>query len=186
MKPQKLFWLLLLHLELFVLGTGLFILLFQTPLFRGIDVFFYRGIALLFLAALTTTLIAIVIKEAPSKKIFRVYDVILSGVLIFSINIVFFTHVPVTAERSLSVFILGYMNQDPEEVLSHRQISQALEEKYLQGYRAVDKRLNEQLVSGNIDRQGSGYKITKQGKMLMTIYGFFADLFGLEKRNVSP
>jgi hypothetical protein len=186
MRVKKIFWLFLLHLELFVLGSLFFILLFQTPLFKGTGVFFYRGLILLLAASLATILIAIAVRAVTLGKMFSFYDVILSCLLVFSLNLVFFTHIPVTADRSLSVFMLGYMNKYSEGALSQKEIAEAFSQKYIRDYGAVNKRLEEQIASGNVAKEATGYRITNQGKLLIRVYSFFSDLFGINKRNIFP
>jgi len=186
MSVKKPSWLLFLHLELLVLGTSLFILLFQTSLFKEITVFFYRGVLLLFLASLIIMLTGVFVRAVSLGKIFSLYDVILSTLLVFSINLVFFTHVPVTADRSISVFILGYMNKYSGNTLSQEEIGKAFSQKYINDYGAIGKRLEEQMASGNIIEEGSEYRITRQGKLIIRVYDFIADIFGIDKRNISP
>ena len=46
------------------------------------------------------------------RKFFIITTILLSVTLIASINLVLFTHLPVTAERSVSVFLLGQILKD--------------------------------------------------------------------------
>jgi hypothetical protein len=172
------------HIVFFVVGTAIFAFLFHTPLFKRVDVFFYRGIALLAVSCILMLLVMLIYKKRSQSVLFTWRDIILSTVLIASVNLVFFTHLPVTAERSVSVFLLGYMNEYSEKSFTNEEITKALYDKYIIEYGAVGKRLHEQLVSGDIYRDGDGYKITSQGKSLMKIYSLVADLFGIDKRFV--
>lgn len=183
---RRLFWILFLHLELFVLSTLVFILLFRTHLFKNVTVFFYRGILLLLFATLITTLIALVIKVVSRRNIFTFRDIILSFLSVLCINLVFFTHVPVTAERSVSVFILGYMNENSEKSLTREEVARAVVEKYLYENKNIQKRFREQITSGNIVHEEGRYKITKRGRFIMSIYDFIAGLFSIDEGNLSP
>lgn len=186
MNVKKVFWLLLLHFELFVLGTLIFILLFNTNLFRNITVFFYRGILLLLVASLFTMIIAIIVNLVSSRNIFTVRDVLLSLVLVFCINLVFFTHVPVTGDRSISVFLLGYMSNQSDKILSNDEITRAFVDRFVYEYGSMDKRLDEQILSGNIFKDKNGYRITKRGIFLIKLFNLVADIFVIDKKVVSP
>jgi hypothetical protein len=177
--------LIFLHIAFFLLGSTLFILSFHTGLFKGINIFFYRGIILLAVTSALMAIFAIFYKKSK-YGIFTYRDVALSVVLIFCINLVFFTHLPVTADRSISVFLLGYMNKYSDKAVTFNEITKIFTQKYLYEYGAIDKRLNEQIVSGNIINNGNAYKITKQGKSLIEAYVFVADVFNVNKRLISP
>ena len=185
MSVKNTAWATLLHFELFSLGTILFIFFFQTGLFGGIKVFFYRGIALLGLASFLTTLAATIVKFSSKKKVFTVRDILLSVVFVFCLNLVFFTHLPVTADRSVSVFLLGYINSKPDRVLTKKELTKVFVDKYVYKNQALDRRLREQTVSGNIIKEGGGYRISKQGRLVMRFYNFIARLFGIDNKTLS-
>ena len=182
--------LLLFHLAAFAFGSALFAALFHTPLFKGIDVYFYRGIALLALAcAIVGGLVMAMMKFRLLGKlkidlIFR--DALLSVVLVGCVNMVFFTHLPVTAERSISVFVLGYMAQDPGRVYTEEDIRDIFIERYVDEYGAFQKRFHEQVVTGTVEPSGDGYVISPAGISLMRIYETIADWYGVDKALVAP
>jgi len=178
--------LLLLHGLFFILGTAIFVFLFHTNLFKSINVFFYRGIVLLLVSCALILLFQYIYKQKAHKTLFTNRDIILSIVLIFCFNIVFFTHLPVTADRSVSVFMLGYINTNPGKKITNEEMVQLFYDKYLNEYGEIDRRFNEQIISGNIIQVGDGYQITKQGRFLMKIYRFVATIFTVDEKLVSP
>lgn len=186
MKIKEFFRLLTLHGLFFVLGTLIFISLFHSSLFKSINVFFYRGIILLLTSCVIMTFLQYTFKHIVAKTSFSYRDLILSIVVIFSFNLVFFTHLPVTAERSVSVFMLGYMDSNPNITMNNKEMSNLFYNKYLNEYGEISRRFNEQIVSGNIIQTGDGYKITRQGQFLMKIYRFIASIFAVDKKLVSP
>ena len=103
-----------------------------------------------------------------------------------SSNLVFFTHLPVTAERSISVFLLGYLNEHSQTILTEQKITQAFTDKYLYEDKAVEKRLREQVVSGTVMVNGGGYKISERGRALMKVYALMADVFRIDKKLIFP
>lgn len=174
------------HFLVFILASAFFIFSFHTPLFRNITIFFYRGIALLLLTALLTAVLLYYLKKSRYGDFICYYDIILSVVIIFSLNLIFFTHVPVTADRSLSVFLLGYLDEHPEEAYSAAEIKQAFLDRYIDKNRNIEKRFNEQLISGNIAEEGVGYRITDQGALLIKFYKMMAKLFIIDRNNIVP
>lgn len=171
---------LLLHIGFFVIATVVFILSFHSPLFSHV-VFFYRGIALLTLVCISLTVFLVCLKRR--LRIWTVRDIILSVVWVWSINLIFFTHVPVTADRSLSVFLLGYMNARTQPV-SKEMIRQAFIDTYITENGAVEKRLTEQFASGTITKERDAYTIAPRGRWIIRMYAWVSDLFGIEKKNL--
>lgn len=185
MTRKEIITLIVWHTLFFVAGTVLYILLFHTRILSN-AVFFYRGIALLFIAVLVTGSALLYFRRISYGKLFTFRDVLLSLIILFSCNMIFFTHVPVTADRSISVFLLGYMNAHSNELLSADRISNAFEEIYVQDHHALEKRFNEQITSGNIVQEEGSYHITKQGETLIQFYNFVSKLFAINKKNLSP
>ena len=185
MKIKSFCSLILSHVVFFIFGTILFILLFRTGLFQSL-VLFYRGIILLIISCVFMCFLMISYKRSIFGRVFTYKDIVLSAVLIFCLNLVFFTHLPVTADRSISVFLLGSINRYQEKGLRKNEIVKIFIQKYLYEYGAMDKRINEQIVSKNIVRKNNAYEITKQGQLLIKIYSIIADLFNIDKKIIFP
>src|SRR3989344_4786820 len=145
-----------LHIGLLFLGTTIYFVLLASGLLNSISVYFYRGICLL----------------------------ILTLVFIFSINLLFFTHVPVTADRSISVFLLGYMSGSSETVYDEEVIKKVFIDEYVLKNENIEKRLEEQISSGNISRDLGGYRITDQGKKIVRFYVFISRLLNIRSENI--
>jgi|WetSurMetagenome_2_1015567.scaffolds.fasta_scaffold05040_7 hypothetical protein len=177
--------LLFLHIVFFTLGTFLFVLSFRTGLFESINVLFYRGVILLTATCLLMIILLIFYKKSKYGSRFIYRDIILSITLIFCLNLVFFTHLPVTADRSISVFLLGAINRSKDTGLNKQEISKVFIEKYVNLDRAIDKRLKEQIISGNIILVGSKYIITDQGNLLIGLYSIVSDLFRIDKKLIN-
>ena len=174
------------HLIFWITGTLFFIGLFHTQLFKSVDVLFYRGILLLTTSCALITTLQILLKKRVYFSFVTYRDILLCLVLVFCINLVFFTHIPVTADRSISVFMLGYMNNNSDKTISNQDMTNIFTNKYLYEYNAITKRFNEQIVSGNIVKNDNGFKITKQGQLIMKIYAFVAKLFNINNKIISP
>lgn len=182
MTKKDVLKLLLIYLILFSFGSLFCILSFHTFFLDFIDVFFYRGISLIIIWGIIITLIMFFLKQKFFKTIITIRDLILLISLFCSIHLVFFTHLPVTAERSVSVFMLGYMADHPEQVYSEEDIKEYFIEKYVNEYQAFSKRFHEQITTGTIKKVKDGYQITNKGKVLMKIYEIIADVYSVDKK----
>jgi hypothetical protein len=165
-------------------ATALWIVLFHSPLLAG-SVFFYRGLVLLAVTAIGLAIVLVTLWRTSYRGLIGVRDILLIASLLLSVNVVFFTHLPVTADRSISVFILAYMNR-AEGPLTSEQISDSVIRTYFLERRAIDKRLDEQLVTGTLVRTGDGYVISEEGRRLVGFYELIARVFNVDTENLSP
>jgi len=180
MNIKIFFKIFLLYCLFFTLGTGFFISLFHTKLLNNIDILFYRGIGLLIISSIFLLTVMILYRKI-SHGFFTVRDLILSLVLFFCVNLTFFTHLPVTAERSISVFLLDYFNKNSDRYLTKEEVTKIFIDKYLYKNKAMEKRLHEQIFSGNIKQEGEKYKISNQGQNLMKFYRLIDVIFNINK-----
>ncbi len=165
---------------LFIFGTVLYIACFHTPVLAFMDVFFYRGIALIVLWGVIISAIMFILKKKVFTKLITVRDIILLFMAFCCINVVIFTHLPVTADRSITVFMLGYMTDNENESFTEEEIEEYFVDRYVYDYGAFEKRFEEQVVTGTIEDTGDGYRITDSGKGLMKIYEVVADWYNLD------
>lgn len=154
-------------IRLFLLSSILFVLLFWTPIL-GTRAFFYRGIVFLVMVSIGLTAVLHWLKRP-----------VLYAVVWFCLMLVFFTHIPVTAERSVSVFLLKYMDANSEKTLTKDQLNQELVTVYINEHKATEKRIEEQRQIGTLVRKDGGYTITSRGRILMQFYRVIAALFHL-------
>jgi hypothetical protein len=165
-------------------ATAVWIVLFHSPLLAD-SVFFYRGLALLAVTGVGLTFVLVALRLTTYRTLIGVRDILLIVTLLLSVNVVFFTHLPVTADRSISVFVLAYMNR-ADGPLTSEQISDSVIRTYIRERRAIDKRLAEQLVTGTLVRTGAGYVISEEGRRLVDFYELIARVFNIDTENLSP
>jgi len=170
-----------LHYLFFCLGTAFFILLFHTKLLSNIDILFYRGIGLLLISSIFLFAVMVFYKKI-SNGFFTLRDIILALVLFFCVNLTFFTHLPVTAERSISIFLLDYFDKNSDRYLTKEEVTQIFIDKYLYENNAIEKRLHEQIFSRNINQEEEKYKISRRGQNLMRFYRLIAIIFKINKK----
>jgi len=142
--------------------------------------------ALTIMAACAAILLSLAAKLFLLKNVMTYRDILLIFTVFCCVNVVVFTHLPVTAERSVSVFLLGSMAQEPERVFSEQDMEEYFISRYVRDYRAFDKRFHEQIATGTARPEGGGYVLTAKGEALIRIYDFIADCFGLDKKLIHP
>lgn len=176
----------LIHFSFLMLSYLLISSLFMIDILNNLQVLFYRGIAVILLVSLFILIIQLLLRRmAFFSRLFSVKDLIMSLVVIICINITIFTHLPVTADRSITVFMLGCMNES-RSPLTKEQLQEILIKKYITEYDATGKRLDEQIESGTVVKNGDCYIITHKGRLLMDIYRIVADLYGISKKFAQP
>ena len=168
-----------------LVASGVFIGLFHTKLFSSITVFFYRGVIFLFIASAVAALVTFGIKSFFTALSLDMKDVFISFVLFFGFTLGWYTLVPVTVERSISVYMLSYMDQNPKAV-TEEDFEKIFFDNYITKYGAFRKRFNEQLLSGNIKKTEGGYVITNNGRRVVNLFRASASLFNTEKWLVYP
>lgn len=187
MKKLDLLKLVVIYAVLFMIGTVFYVLSFRTFVFAGIPVFFYRGITLILLWGLIISGMMIALKIFFFKKLITVRDILLLFCAFCCINVVIFTHLPVTADRSITVFMLGYMAGTEDTAYTKSDLEEIFIAKYVYEFGAFDKRLEEQIVSGTITETADGkYRITGSGKVLISIYDKVSDWYGIDKKLIHP
>ncbi len=157
---------LLLGIGIFCLFTIIYILSFRINIFN-IHIFFYYGILKLLIISIVLIIFLKIYNNI--RKIFDIKDIIIIVSLFILINLLFFCMVPVTLERSISIFMLNDMNN--MQGMEKEKIEKEFIDKYVYAYKAFDKRLDEQMATGTIskDDNSNEYYITKKGNVLLNI-----------------
>ena len=108
-------------------------------------------------------------------------------VIFCCVNMVLFTLIPVTVERSVSVFMLSYMDENSDRSFTEDDVQQIFTDKYVKDYGAFEKRFEEQIATGTLKDNGDGtYSITPAGRKIVTMFRTVADWFNTDKRLVYP
>lgn len=144
-----------------VLGFLLLVALFKLGVAGSVDILFYRGVALCVVAFLLT--IAMVAIAGHKLGRISLSEAIAAGALSLGLNLSFLVVAPVTVDRSISVFLLGHMAQHEKRVFTTPEMEAAFRRIYLDDLGQIQRRMDEQQRSGNIERKDGGYVLTPQG-----------------------
>ena len=184
---KEILFTLLTYAVLYVISFLLLILLIRLPLLKGMHVFMYRGIVMIVLAGILASVLLVVFKKWRKIEWLSAKDVVLVFILTCSINMVFFTLIPVTVERSVSVFMLSYMDTYSDRTYTEDQVAEIFVDKYVNEYGAFEKRFDEQLMTGTIVQNADGtYSITDKGRFIVKMFRAISDVFETDKRLVEP
>ena len=186
-RPGALGWLAAqaaLHAGALAFGFACFVMLFQTDLWSGVTILFYRGLILLGVAFLMTLAAMAALAGLGRPWGLHRRDTLGACVLSLSLNLSFFVIFPVTVDRSISVFLLGQMAAHPDEGFSAERARAIFEATYLGEFRQIERRLVEQSASGNVVLSGKEYVITPQGRAFIRLSELVAKAFRTDKRMV--
>ncbi|MCR5489178.1 MAG: hypothetical protein K6F03_03860 [Saccharofermentans sp.] len=177
--------LILIYIGIYLVCSLMFVALFHTGLLKNMNVLMYRGIAFIVLTGLIAAIVMGVIKKF--WKFVTVRDTIMMFVIFCCVNTVLFTLIPVTVERSVSVFMLSYMDENSDKTFTQDSVGEIFTAKYVNDYGAFEKRFNEQVVTGTIKQNPDGtYSITDRGRLIVWGFRTCAKWFDTDRRLVYP
>ncbi|MGY2049388.1 hypothetical protein [Methylobacterium sp. JK268] len=167
-----------------LLGTALFLTVTRAGVFGAVPILFYRGLAGLALTfALLWAAMAAVTRRRRLGLPLAMRDAFGASVTAAALLLAAFVVGPVTVDRSVSVFMLGRFAAAPEG-LDAPAVEDAFRRTYLEEWRQIPRRLDEQVASGNLVRDGDRYRLTPQGARFMRIARGTARLFDTDRRFV--
>ena len=185
MRTKDILKLIGIYALIYLAYTVLFILLFHTGLLKSMQVLMYRGLAFIIITGILSAVTMGVFRKFWKK--IEVRDIILMFFLFCCVNTVLFTMIPVTVERSVSVFMLSYMDENSDHTFTQQEIEEIFKEKYVVEYGAFEKRFEEQLVTGSIEQNEDGtYSITERGETIVKLFRTVAEWFDTDRRLVYP
>lgn len=156
-------------IKMFLSLTLTFIFLLQFDAIRVTSIYFFDGIYLLIIASIINYLI------------FRnkMKNVLILVITVFSMNFGFFVLLPVSYERSVSVELLT--NLSSESINSELTKDDIRNEiiKITSTEEFTNKRIEEQLYTGYIEKTDNGYTISQTVKNFLTLKNFISTIFNI-------
>lgn len=173
------------YVLIYFVCTALFIGLFHTDLLKNMEVLMYRGVAFIVITGVIAAIVMGIVRKLWGFVTVR--DVIMMFVIFCCVNMVFLTLVPVTVERSVSVFMLSYMDENSDQTFTQDSVGEVFTSKYVEDYGAFEKRFDEQVVTGTIEQNPDGsYSITERGRFIVKMFRTIAEWFDTDRRLVYP
>lgn len=175
-----------LYILIYIICTLIFIGLFHTGLLSGLDVLMYKGIAFILITGVIAGILMFLAMKFIKFLKLNGKDVLLMFCIFCCVNMVLFTLIPVTVERSVSVFMLSYMYENDGEAFTEEEMSDTFKDIYVDDFGAFEKRFHEQVVSGNIEDKGDGYTLTDSGRTVVKLFRTVSKWFNTDQRVVYP
>jgi hypothetical protein len=174
--------------ETFNIIKGLFVALTFFVLFLVIfiskrkiypsHIIFYEGVLIIFVMNVFVIL-AILFMRLLTYRLNCFVSYIILGVFLGS-NISYAFHItfPSLIDRSISIFTLSLLHSNN---LNMSEIQCNFMEHFVTKNKAIEKRVKEQVTSGNIIISNTGMQITDRGKALTSAWIRLADIFSVSK-----
>lgn len=159
----------------FAVHTFLLLSLFHTHI-ADTMAFFYRGLVYIVCIGLLQALVLVVLRK---RLLISAAGILSLSCVFISIHIVFFTLVPVTLDRSVSVYMLERMNTNGT-VYTKKQLDEMLINDFVLKGDAVGKRIMEQEQTGSIQPDAGGWRITPRGEWIVDMYRIVGALFDIQ------
>lgn len=156
----------------------LFVIVLNTSLINAQAVLFYRGMQ----ALLFTSVLFIALGTSLAYRKFSFIESYFSALAVaISFSLTIFVLIPVTADRSISVFLLHSLQQNQNSCkigVTKNDLEKEFVTKYVYDNRAISRRLNEQLASQSIIKTGQCFKLSNKGKRLVKLFDASSRIFG--------
>lgn len=154
-------------IKIFTFTTVLFIILLQFDFLKFTNIYFFDGIYLLLMSSLFNYYLL-------RKKAVNTLIII---VMVFSMNFGFFVLFPVSYERSVSVSLLNNLTQEEVDTVITKDELRNEIKKITNNDTFLDKRIEEQLYTGYIEKVDGGYKLTSRIENFVLLQNFISILF---------
>lgn len=177
----------LIYIACMILSTACFIGLFHVSFLKYTNTFFYNGCLYIFLSSVLCALLMFAAKSLKPDLI-GISDIVCSIFMFSSITLGWFILIPVTVDRSVTVYTLSYMDGIYPKSITNDEIEKVFYKQYIVDFGAFDKRFREQLDTGSVEYvpDDNSYRLTEKGRKLVSQFRFFADLFGTQRKLVFP
>ena len=174
--------LLFLYFSFILIGTVFFIFSFWINILSTLDVLFFRPLILLMIVCSIVALLLLFAKKKSNilNNIITYRDILLICTILFSFNYFLYGMIPFNVSRSNSVLLVAYLYEHKGSPKTEEEITNFIINKYFYDYKAVSKRLEEQIASGNIQKVNNGYILTKRGEIIVETFGFISDLYNVK------
>lgn len=173
--------LILLYVMSIILGTVLYVGLFRSHLVNTQSVPVVGAMALLLVTCLILVVALTGFKFTQYFSNSLTYrDIAIITLVFFLFNSNLYGMIPFNCSRSNSIIMMGYLYKNNGTPKSEKEIQDFVEQEYFQKYRAIQKRLQEQVNAGNVKKVRNDYVITKRGSLIIQFFGWVTDFYHMD------
>lgn len=162
-----------------IFGLAAYIALLGSPLLGGISIIFYRGLLVNGLLAILIIAMGLFRRRWRTEPIM----ILAAAAVSFSVNLSYLVIVPVTIDRSISVFLLSAIDDAPRPV-DPIALQRLFIDRYVIDMKQIERRIEEQQSSGNIVLVDGEIMLTDRGRMFMQFARNQSRLIGTDPRFV--
>lgn len=174
------------YIASFIYGTGLLLIIINLNFLNFINVFYYKMI----IGLLITCVIFLLSIKILTVKKFNIKlsykDILIAFLILFFSHFSFISLVIVSLDRSISVLLLSEMSDQKNRIFQKKDLEKVYVDIYVKEYDPINRRINEQISSGNFEEIDSGYRITDRGLGLVKIFRFLSDIYPVNKQFLYP
>jgi hypothetical protein len=166
-----------------LLVVGAVVALSWIGFLHQISILFYRGLALI---AVGEVFCFVVLLLARRKwPVWKMRDAVSACAFACGVAVCLLIVLPVTIDRSISVFMLTQMAAQPDRAFTPAEMQQIFVDVYVGRYRQIERRLQEQEISGNVAPVAMGFRITPQGLAFVRFARVLSTIFQTDPRFVT-
>lgn len=169
----------------FLLGVFYFLFVMGVDHLFAPQIFFYSALKCLALFLLLSSVALFIFRKKFKLDIKRIFY---SEIIFLLASYSFIITLPVTVDRSFSIYMLGalYNSEEKGHALTINQLA-GVTQSYFFDKHLIQKRMDEQLATGSltIDKEDK-IALTEKGKLIVLINKSIGSLFNLDKRNYDP
>jgi hypothetical protein len=165
-----------------LLVIGAVVALFCMGFLDQVSILFYRGLLLIAVGEIFCFLVLLLARR--KWTVWKVRDAVSACAFAAGAAVCLLIVLPVTIDRSISVFMLTQMAAQPDQSFTPEQMRTVFVDVYVERYRQIERRLEEQDISGNVARTAAGYRITRQGLAFVRFAQLVSGVFQTDRRFV--
>ncbi len=139
------------------------------------EIFFYESLSLLFILFIFLFFL-LIIKRKSFFKMEYIYILVTSFLLSYAILIT----LPTLSKRSISLFMLMKIDNVNEKGISKNELQDSVVKEFFIKNKEVERRIKEQLNSGNITLKGNKFFILSKGKRINDINNLLIKIYNLD------
>jgi hypothetical protein len=158
-------------------------------LFRRVEpsgIIFYQGLLTIFFIAFLSIFFLIFAHlkrlEYLDKQFSDLFKISIVIFILFSYS--FHITIPSLLDRSISLFMIAVTEKKPG--LQIEEFRYLFYKNFLIDNKAIEKRLDEQIVSGNMYLNNNSYYLTEKGRQIQSLNIFFVKTFNADDRYILP
>lgn len=167
----------------FLIGTLIFFLILWSDIFSS-DTLYFSFFKSLLTSAFVVSILSLFYILKYKKKLRN--NINYKDLLILLISFIFlhyfiYINIVFNTSRSVSVMIMGHFLKNSESLITEKEISQIINNKYFIEEKAIKRRLSEQVNLGHLKLLNGNYKITKKGSNIIKLFGFVTKIYNVKK-----